>query len=204
MYSDGAAKVLAVFYSSGDFDDVGRHAVAAALERSVSKIKVIASDASIDSLERSNWKCGCARGDTITPQDRTRLELIRADFSEDMSQYIEGVDAVISCLGNRQPFHQDRVAKVGTANICKAMLCQHIGRIVIISSVGIGGDWPPLEWSREGNLMQAFFRTICWQKVRLVLSRQDMHRNSLTIVCTSVSRFERRPKNQSKGFETFS
>lgn len=168
MCSDGAAKVLAVFYSSGDLGDVGRHVVAAALESNVSKIKVMASDASIDSLEHSNWKCGCARGHAITPQDRTRLELIRVDFSEDLSQYLEGVDAVISCLGSRQPFHEDRVAKVGTENICKAMLCRHIGRIVMISSVGIGDDWPPLEWSKEGNLMQASFRTICWQQVGTV------------------------------------
>lgn len=169
---DGASKVLAIFFSSGDLGDVGRHAVAAALERSVSKIKVIASDANIDSLQKSNWKCGCAKGHTITPHDRTRLELIRSDFTEDMSQYLEGVDAVVSCLGNRQPFHQDRVAHYGTEAICKAMLSQQISRIVMISSVGIGDDWPPLEWSIEGNLMQAFFRTICWQQVRLACFRQ--------------------------------
>jgi hypothetical protein len=37
-------------------------------------------------------------------------------------------------------------------------------RFVMLSSVGIAEDWPPMEWSREGQRLQGFFRTICWMQ----------------------------------------
>lgn len=37
-------------------------------------------------------------------------------------------------------------------------------RLILLSSVGIGNDWPPLNGLREGNLLAGFFRTICWNQ----------------------------------------
>jgi hypothetical protein len=47
----------------------------------------------------------------------------------------------------------------------QAVLRQRVTpRFVMLSSVGIAEDWPPMEWSREGQRLQGFFRTICWMQ----------------------------------------
>lgn len=47
----------------------------------------------------------------------------------------------------------------------------------MLSSVGIGNDWPPLEGLREGNLMQGLFRTICWEQYQdLSAAERALHR----------------------------
>jgi hypothetical protein len=156
---------LLIIYSSGDLGDVGRHAVAAALEFPPSVVRQVrALSTNIEALAKSHWKCGCEGQHSVTESDR--LQLIQADCTTtNLDQYMEGVSAVVSCLGNRRPFHDDCVAKLGTQGIVQAVLRQEVApRFVMLSSVGIAEDWPPMEWSREGQRLQGFFRTICWMQ----------------------------------------
>jgi hypothetical protein len=156
---------LLIIYSSGDLGDVGRHAVAAALEFPPTVVRQVrALSTNIKALEKRQWKCGCEDQHSVTESDR--LQLIQADCTTtNLDQYMEGVTAVISCLGNRRPFHDDCVAKLGTQGIVQAVLRQEVTpRFVMLSSVGIAEDWPPMEWSREGQRLQGFFRTICWMQ----------------------------------------
>jgi hypothetical protein len=156
---------LLIIYSSGDLGDVGRHAVAAALEFPPSVVRQVrALSTNIDALAKRRWKCGCDEHHSVTESDR--LQLIQADCTTtNLDQYMEGVSAVVSCLGNRRPFHDDCVAKLGTQGIMRALLRQEVTpRFVMLSSVGIAEDWPPMEWSREGQRLQGFFRTICWMQ----------------------------------------
>jgi len=156
-------KTLGIFFSTGDLGDVGRHAVAAALElpqHMVDQVRVFSRQT--ETLEETQWKCAC-RQHHISDSDKKRLRIIKLDCTRDeIAPHLKGVDAVISCLGNRKPFHPDCIAKVGTERILEAMIAAKVDRIAMLSSVGIADDWPPMEWSREGNRLQAFFRTICW------------------------------------------
>lgn len=80
---------------------------------------------------------------------------------EKIHSNLGGVDAVISGLGNRQPFLGDRVGKVGTRNLISAMERANIGRLVMMSSMGVEDDYPPMEWRFEGKVMKYIFNTIC-------------------------------------------
>eukprot|EP00756_Hemistasia_phaeocysticola_P050689 Hpha_TRINITY_DN25884_c0_g1::TRINITY_DN25884_c0_g1_i1::g.19972::m.19972 len=155
-------KMLAVLYSSGGLGDCGRHAVAAALElgsETVSKIKVLTKDPA--TLEEKNWKCGCD-DHVLIDADRKRLEIVAVDVTtDDLSGHLEGVDAVVSGLGNRQPFWGDRVAKEGTENLIRAMKANKISRLVAVNSMGVEEDRKCMEWRFEGKLMDCLFKTLC-------------------------------------------
>jgi hypothetical protein len=164
--SEEEPKIVAIFFSSGDLGDVGRHAVAAALDLPctiVSTVRVLSS--CIQSLEEDNWKCGCGKH-SFPEIDTQRLQLVRCDCTtQPLEDHLQGVHAVISCLGNRKPFHSDCIAKTGTERIVRAILnSRSVQRLVVMSSVGISDDWPPMEWSSEGSRLQGFFRTICWRQ----------------------------------------
>ena len=73
---------------------------------------------------------------------------------------LNGVDAVISGLGNRQMFIGDRVARQGTKNIVAAMRDANVQRIVAMSSMGVNDDKPCMEWRSEGKFMAALFKTV--------------------------------------------
>lgn len=159
---------LAIVFSSGDLGDVGRHAVAAALEMgdAVAKVRVLSNR--LDLLDEPKWKCACPHPHVPSESDRRKLELIHVNVTSpqaNLAQHLQGVHAVISCLGNRKPFHPDCIAKVGTQRIVDAMAQQgNAKRLVLLSSAGIADDWPPIEWSRDGLRLQGFFRTVCWKQ----------------------------------------
>lgn len=160
-------QVIAIFFSSGDLGDVGRHAVAAALELPpsvVASIRVFSKDTS-KILEEQNWKCNCQRRHFFTEKDHDRLRFVSLNAAQDdLLPALQGVHAVVSCLGSRQPFPSERIVKQGTQRLVEAALACRISRFVMISSVGIADDWPPMHWSREGQLLEGFFRTICWEQ----------------------------------------
>jgi hypothetical protein len=176
---------LLICYSSGDLGDVGRHCVALALKHGrVRRVRVI-TDQPVEHLffEGHYNKCKCPPQTHDLLAYRDRLQFISADLShDDLSPHIGGIDAVISCLGNRLPFRpesQSRIAESGTTRIVQALLDndQTHHRLIMLSSVGIGNDWPPLEGLREGNLLQGFFRTICWEQYQdLSAAERALHR----------------------------
>jgi NAD(P)H-binding len=170
LSNNNRPKCIGIIYSSGDIGDVGRHAVEVALEMPphvVASIKVFSLHSSYSLLVESDWKCGCKNNHSFGSRlgCLRRVQVIDVDCTkEDLVHHFSDVDAIISCLGNRQPFHADCIAKKGTERIVQAMIQVNVPRICMLSSVGISNDWPPMEWSREGDRLQAFFRTICWSQ----------------------------------------
>lgn len=154
MISPGSTgKVLCILYSSGGLGDVGRHATRAALDlgpEQVSKIKVLSTQPPEFLLKQARWNCGCNvdHAAEFTPEELQRMDILQVNFDEiaDLNAYLVDVDAVVSCLGNRQFFLGDRVASVGTRKLVDAMNFHEIKRGVFMSSMGIGDDWPPAEW----------------------------------------------------------
>ena len=146
---------LAVFFSSGGLGDVGRHIIHAALElpsEDIALIRVIARDAG-KLLKNEKWKCACdedhqklwREGST---EIASRVQVVDLDFTqEDIKEHLRGIDAIVSCLGNRQLFHPGIIAAVGTRNILQAAIEQNVQRFIMLSSVGISEDWPPMVWT---------------------------------------------------------
>jgi len=88
--------------------------------------------------------------------------ILKVDISKDSAQEeiagaIEGADAVISCLGNRQP-QMERWCSIGTEKVIGAMKAKKVERIVSLSSFGIGTDF--IKTSAISVLWRTMLRTI--------------------------------------------
>lgn len=150
---------LVILYSKGGLGDVGRHAVQAALERpnDIQEIKVLSEHT--ETLEEDNWNCGCSTPHSFTDEERKRVAIIKIDSWEDESllEHFEGAGAVISCLGNRQMTLGDRVGGEGSRMVVKAMNHHKVSRAVVMSSAGVGDDWPPVEFHWSGKVLKFIF-----------------------------------------------
>jgi hypothetical protein len=161
-------KRLAVFFSTGDLGDVGRHVVSAVLELpSQSPVKVFARNVETMLLQ-TPWKCACRDGHHVRQEGQEehlvdRVLPVELDCTTDsIVEHLQDIDVIVTCLGNRQLFHPECIAHVGTQRILQAAMNQNIRRVVVLSSVGISEDWPPMKWSQEGRRLESYFRTICW------------------------------------------
>lgn len=170
---------LVVLFSKGGLGDVGRHAVRAALDRGpdvVEHVTVISqhTESLLKADEDNNWNCGCVnenRPHTFTDDEKDRMTIVSVDsFDNDDSDnnavfisHFEGAGAVISCLGNRQINLGDRVGGAGSRLVVKAMNKKKIERVVVISSMGVKEDWPPIEFHWVGKIMSCIFLT-CGRK----------------------------------------
>jgi hypothetical protein len=153
---------LIVLFSKGGLGDVGRHAIRAALDQptKIEHITVLSQHA--ESLKDDNWNCGCQSSvHKFTDEEQQRLSIVQVESWDDESllTHFEGAGAVISCLGNRQITLGDRVGGEGSRMVAKAMNLHKIERAVIISSMGIGDDWPPGEFHWGGKVMTLIFLT---------------------------------------------
>jgi hypothetical protein len=153
---------LVILYSKGGLGDTGRHAVRAALDRpsEVEHITVMSQHSA--SLNDDNWNCCCdASLHKFTEEEKQRLTIVQIEGWDDESlqSYFEGAGAVISCLGNRQMTLGDRVGGEGSKVVVKAMNHHNIERAIVISSIGIGDDWPPLEYHWAGKVLACIFLT---------------------------------------------
>jgi hypothetical protein len=153
-------KVLCILYSSGGTADVGRHAVRAALDMCPNQLRVLTADPA--TLEEKNWKCACDPPHEFTKEERDRMDIRKVDFSqEDFTRHLENCGAVISALGNREPFHGDRVGTKGTQLLVNAMeRSQDVKRVVAVTSAGLNEDWPPMEFHWAGSILKWMFRTV--------------------------------------------
>lgn len=153
---------LVILYSKGGLGDVGRHAVRAALERPTEIEHITVLSQHSESLNDDNWNCGCDSSlHKFTDDEKQRLSIVHVDSWSDttLASHFEGAGAVISCLGNRQMTLGDRVGGEGSAVVVKAMNLHKIRRAIVISSIGVGDDWPPLEFSWAGKIMACIFLT---------------------------------------------
>jgi len=163
---------LAIFISAGGIPDCARHAILVALkEPRIAKIKVFGSEDNLENLKRPKWNCSCPddHGATMaTPEAVVKIEQIairiddkKCSVADILEKELVGMDAVISGLGNRQPFLGDRVGKKGTVHLVAAMEKLKITRLVMTSSMGLNEDHPGMEWRFEGRIMDALFSTLC-------------------------------------------
>jgi len=163
-------KKLVVLYSIGGLSDVGRHAILAALEKNVEHITIITEYPDI--LNEKSWECGCPNGHTNPFNDEahaSKLTLVTIDSwkneQPNLSEHFQDADAVISCLGHRQPGRKNKelikkglIAYDGNKQVIKAMQEGNVSRIIVTSSFGLNrGDrsWP--HWASK--LMRLLFLT---------------------------------------------
>lgn len=173
------ARLVILYGGTGGLSDVGRHAVQAALERSdVESIKVLTQHPQL--LEESNWKCGCERPHEFSEQDRQRFEVIpiKSWKNDDLGSHFADETAVVSCLGNRQPFIGAWVSNEGNQAVIKAMKANKITRAVVISSSGVEDDWPPMEYHWGGKILSFLFLTIAHQAFQDLTMMERAYRDS--------------------------
>jgi len=169
-------KVLCIVYSSGGIPDVARHAVQVALDSFSGQIRVLNINPQ-ETLSPSNWNCACPDPHQINVHD-DRLDLRVVDVTkDDLTEHLENVGAVISGLGNRQPYHGDRVGAAGTANLVRAMLHHQIPRLVMLTSAGCNEDWPPLEFHWTGSVLKWMFRSVSRREYQDLCAAEDAVRN---------------------------
>jgi len=146
-------KTVAILYATcGGMGDVGKFAMTlAGSEPSLScNIKPIALSIE-DSSEGTNKGLEVdvedleLKGKTekiLSTMEKTivKIDVAKGSAEEDIGAAIEGDDAVISCLGNRQP-GMERWCSLGTKKVIGAMKAKNIPRLVSLSSMGIGKDF---------------------------------------------------------------
>jgi len=164
--STATPTVLAIFTSTGDLGDVGRHAVAVALHnKSIERIKVLRK---ANQPQPQRWKCACPDDTYHMTESSTsadHIEYIEVEWYDPqirtvLRHHLRDVTHILTCLGNRVLFHRDDMSKHGMERILSAMELHQ--RLIMLSSVGVGEDWPPMEWSKDGRRLESCFRTISW------------------------------------------
>lgn len=68
-----------------------------------------------------------------------KIDVAKDSAEKEIADAIEGADAVISCIGNRQ--FMERWCWLGTKKVVGAMKAKKIQRLVSLSSFGIGNDF---------------------------------------------------------------
>lgn len=176
MTPAATASRLVILYGIGGLSDVGRHAILAALEnKHVSKVTVITEYPEL--LDEKNWECSCPGGHTNPSKDHPdRVEVVpipsswnTEDHTSTLIKHFHGAKAIISCLGHRQPGWKNKaliqrglVASSGNKQVIRAMEeTPGLDRAVVISSVGIQEDWPPMEFHFTGRILGWFFKGPC-------------------------------------------
>lgn len=173
-----AVRRLVILYGIGGLSDVGRHAILAALEQpTVEHVTVITEYPEL--LDLSNWECSCPGGHSNPSKDHPDRVTVVPLFGEggrqpyswqnpppNLSQHFQGADAVISCLGHRQPGHlhpelikKGLIAHDGTKQVLQAMKEANLSRIILCSSVGVEEDKPPIEFHWAGKILALMFKT---------------------------------------------
>jgi len=148
--SSKALRLVVLYENDSGIGDVGKHVVSQALSQGIfvcgisekpSLLQEVASVSPIvlsDEQLLANVTIDIAN---MTPTDRSTLE-----------KSLDGADAVVACSWSRQPGH-NRFASKWMEELLAAMKKREVQRLVVVSSTGIGDDWPPFPWSFTiGNL----------------------------------------------------
>jgi NAD(P)H-binding len=159
---------LVVLYGVGGLSDVGRHAILAALERDdVEHVTILTRHPQLIEPD-AQWNSPVQRH-VFSDADQSRMTIVPVQSWKDdnIVSHFQRATAVITALGNRQPFFGHNDAAEGNDAVLHAIL-QHqkmatnmeLKRVVICSSVGIEEDWPPLEFFAMGKIaLSAMFMT---------------------------------------------
>jgi hypothetical protein len=157
---NGASRILVILFGKGGLSDVGRHALQAALEQPGVECRVLTQHPEM--LKEANWNCGCPDDHSFSLEEESRFQVIPVDSWQDdnLLDHFQGATAVVSCLGNRQPFIGGWVAHAGNEMVIKGMKKQSVERVVVLTSTGIEEDQPGAEWHWGGTIMKFIFMTI--------------------------------------------
>lgn len=175
-----AMKRLVILYGQGGLSDVGRHAVQVALVDKACQVTVLTQHPEL--LDEPNWNCGCPEPHSFSDEQKKNLKVVHVDKwnendGDKWSAYFENADAVISCVGNRQPTFMNVTASSWCSHeanemVIKGMKKHNIRRAVAMSSMGIEEDWPPMEWRWEGKIMSLIF-ILCARRAFKDLSKME-------------------------------
>ena len=141
--------VVAVLYATkGGMGDVGKFAATIALE-APERYDLRAIALSLEASEGDDIGADVDVSDEHTQLYMKRVlecaDIVKIDIGSEsaeqlLSEALSGVEAVISCLGNRQP-SMARWCSFGTEKLIRAMYAQNVHRLVCLSSFGIGDDF---------------------------------------------------------------
>jgi putative NADH-flavin reductase len=142
-------KTVAIFYATkGGMGDVGKFAIALAQEREP-KLNVRAIALSIEESEGKDIgsDVDVTYSDSREKMEKilTTTEILKIDVADESAEMkireaLEDVDAVVTCLGNREP-KMERWCSLGTRKVINAMKAKNVKRLVCLSSMGIGKDY---------------------------------------------------------------
>eukprot|EP00951_Prasinocladus_malaysianus_P018772 scaffold150636_cov45-Prasinocladus_malaysianus.AAC.1 len=79
-------------------------------------------------------------------KDLPGIDVSKPDAQSQIESRIEGCDAVIACIGSRQPSKPERWLGSGSELVISAMKAQGVSRLVMLSSMGIGDDFLPVSF----------------------------------------------------------
>uniref|UniRef100_A0A7S0W0L1 NAD(P)-binding domain-containing protein n=1 Tax=Hemiselmis tepida TaxID=464990 RepID=A0A7S0W0L1_9CRYP len=155
----GSIRTIAVLFSSvgSGMGDVGKFCIAQGITNPSIKLKPVAlsapategSDATLTvDVTYQEGHDRAAAG--IAALDRLpRVDIMGEGAQEAIEAEIAGCDAVVACLGSRQPSKKTRWLGTGSTKVVAAMKAKGVSRLVNLSSMGIGDDYlPPSFWKR--------------------------------------------------------
>lgn len=145
-----ASTCIAIIYGTrGGLGDVGKFAATQAFKDPTITARIIAMSAS--SKESKDKGIGAdVKNEQLNEElknDMNRIPITYIDVESDSAQGLleeqfDGVNAVVSCLGNRQPGYARWLAP-GARKVVAAMKKKSVARLVQLSSFGIGDDYMP-------------------------------------------------------------
>lgn len=91
-------------------------------------------------LERGFWVTALVRNPSKLRRDHPRLTIVQGNVLDatSLGAAMRGQEAVLSALGHKRYFYPTRILSEGTRNILRAMETHGVGRLVCMSSLGIG------------------------------------------------------------------
>jgi hypothetical protein len=152
-------RTIAVLFSSvgSGMGDVGKFCIAQGITNPALRIKPVAL--SVPATEGSDeeltvdvtyqeGKDRAAAGINALPR-LPRIDISGEEAQAAIEAEVEGCDAVVACLGSRQPSKKTRWQGMGSRKVVAAMKAKGVSRLVNLSSMGIGDDYlPPSFWKR--------------------------------------------------------
>lgn len=189
MLTTAAMKArLVILYGVGGLSDVGRHAVQVAVQKKketdeVDTITVLTRYPEL--LGETNWNCGCPEPHGFSDEEKKMFHLVHVkDWSDSsLTSHFVGATSVISCVGNRQPTMMgvkpdSWEAFDGNKLVMKAMKEHSIPRAVVMTSMGVNEDWPPVEYHWAGKAMALIFLTCGRKCYKDLAAMEDAYRAS--------------------------
>jgi len=139
--------------------------------------------------EKANWACGCPEPHSFSPQELDLMTVVKVrgddgdegkdwrttSEGEDLLPYFENAAAVVCCVGNRQPFIGNWDSYAASRLAVDACRAYSIRRVVCLSSVGVGDDWPPVEFYWAGNILRCLFLTLSRKAFRDLSDMEDLY-----------------------------